>query len=120
MQYGTGAVPVVDGLVAALAFIDRIGMDRIARWDGMLTTRLREGLARIPRARLSSPPDPRFAAAITTFRVDGVKARDLQSALWARRVRVRARSHARGVRLSTHLYMSPVDIDTVLDVVTGL
>ena len=120
MQYGTGAVPVVDGLLAALRFVDRIGIDRIARWDAMLTARLRDGLARIPKARLSSPEDRRFAAAITTFRVEGVKARDLQNALWERKVRVRAQSDPRGVRLSAHMYMSPADIDTVLDVVNGL
>ena len=119
MQYGTGAVPVVDGLRAALQFIERVGLERITRWDAMLTRRLRDGLARIPKARLSSPEDPRFAAAITTFRVEGGTARDLQNALWERKVRVRAQSDPRGVRLSAHLYMSPADIDTVLDVVSS-
>jgi selenocysteine lyase/cysteine desulfurase len=116
MQFGTGSVPVVEGLVAALRFIDRIGMARIERWDAMLTTRLRDGLARIPAARVASPLDPRSTAAITTFRVEGVKARALQDALWARKVRVRAQNDARGVRLSAHLYLSPADVETILDV----
>ena len=116
MQYGTGSVPVVDGFSAALRFIDRIGTARIERWDAMLTTRLRDGLAKIPAARVASPPDPRLAAAITTFRVEGVKAKALQDALWARRVRVRAQNDARGVRLSAHMYVSPSDIDTILEV----
>ncbi len=120
MQYGTGSVPVVDGLMAALKFIDRIGMARIERWDAMLTKRLRDGLARIPTARLSSPTDPHFAAAITTFRVEGAKAKVLQDALWARKVRVRAQNDARGVRLSAHMYVSPADIDTVIEVAAGL
>ena len=116
MQFGTGSVPVVEGLVAALRFIDRIGMARIERWDAMLTKRLRDGLAKIPAARVASPLDPRLTAAITTFRVDGVKAKALQDALWARKVRVRAQNDARGVRLSAHMYLSPADIDTILDV----
>ncbi len=120
MQYGTGAVPVHDGLAAALAFIDRIGMPRIERWDAMLTKRLRDGLARIPSARITSPPDPRLTAAITTFKIEGVAARDLQTALWKRRVRVRPQNDARGVRLSAHIYMSPADVDTVLDVASRL
>jgi isopenicillin-N epimerase len=120
MQYGTGSLPVVNGLLAALRFIERIGMARIERWDAMLTARLREGLARLPRARLTSPTDPRLSAAITTFRVEGVKAKALQDALWARRVRVRAQGDDRGVRLSAHLYVSPADIDTVLEIVAGL
>ena len=117
MQYGTGAVPVHDGLTAALGFIDRIGIARIERWDAMLTKRLRDGLARIPRARVTSPSDPRLIAAITTFKVEGTTARALQEALWKRHVRVRPQNDARGVRLSAHMYMSPADVDTVLDVV---
>jgi selenocysteine lyase/cysteine desulfurase len=65
---------------------------------------------------VTSPEDPRLAAAITTFRVDGVAAKKLQDALWAMRVRVRAQNDERGVRLSAHLYVDPAAIDTVLEV----
>jgi isopenicillin-N epimerase len=120
MQYGTGSVPVTEGLVAALGFIDKIGMPRIERWDAALTKRLRDGLAEIPAVHVASPADPRLTAAITTFRVDGVKAKALQDALWARRVRVRAQNDERGVRLSVHLYVSPADVDATLDVTRQL
>ena len=120
MQFGTGSVPVVDGLMAALKFIDRIGMPRIERWDAMLTKRLRDGLSRIPAVRVASPGDARLTAAITTFRVNGVKAKVLQDALWARRIRVRAQNDERGVRLSAHMYVSPADVDAILDVTRGL
>ena len=120
MQYGTGSVPVVDGLLAALRFIEKVGMPRIERWDASLTKRLRDGLAAIPAARIASPADPRLTAAITTFRVNGVKAKALQDALWARRVRVRAQNDERGVRVSTHLYVSPADVDVILDVTREL
>src|SRR5262245_18077089 len=120
MQFGTGSVPVVEGLVAALDFIGRIGMARIERWDAMLTRRLRDGLAKIPAARVASPADPRLTAAITTFRIEGVKAKALQDALWTRKVRVRAQGDARGVRLSAHMYVSPADVDTILDVASSV
>ena len=120
MQYGTGSVPVVDGLLAALRFIGKVGMPRIERWDASLTRRLRDGLAAIPAARIASPADPRLTAAITTYRVNGVKAKALQDALWARRVRVRAQNDERGVRVSTHLYVSPADVDVILDVTREL
>jgi selenocysteine lyase/cysteine desulfurase len=120
MQYGTGSVPVVHGLRAALRFINRIGIERIERWDTMLTKRLRDGLAKIAKARFSSPEDPRFAAAITTFAVQGRTGRELQDALWARKIRVRAQGGDRGVRLSAHLYVSPEDIDRVLEVTASL
>jgi len=120
MHYGTGSVPVVQGLVAALGFIKTIGIDRIERWDAMLTKRLRDGLSSIKTARFSSPPDPRFASALTTFAVAGHTGRQLQDALWTKRIRVRAQGEPRGVRLSAHLYVSPSDIDRVLEVVSML
>jgi isopenicillin-N epimerase len=113
---GTGSVPVVEGLAAALRFIDKIGMPRIERWDAALTKQLRDGLAENPAVRLASPADPRLTAAITTFRVEGVQAKPLQDALWEKRVRVRAQSDERGVRLSAHLYVSPADVDQALGV----
>ena len=122
MQYGTGSVPVVDGLMAALKFMEAIGIDRIERWDLMLANRLRDGLAQIRNARLVSPSDRRLASAITTFAVTGVTGRQLQDALWAKKIRVRAQGQTvdRPVRLSAHLYVSPADIDRVLDVVAAL
>ena len=116
MHYGTGSLPVMFGLRAAIKFINRIGIDRIERWDTMLTTRLREGLSQIPLARLSSPGDARLAAGITTFSFNGQPGRDLQNALWERKIRVRAQGGSRGVRLSAHLYVSPADIDRVVEV----
>ena len=113
-------MPVVEALVAAVDFMTRLGLERIERWDLALANRLRDGLARIPQARLSSPADRRFATAITTFAVAGKTGRELQDALWARKIRVRAQGGDRGVRLSSHLYVNPTDIDHVLEVVSTM
>jgi isopenicillin-N epimerase len=122
MQYGTGSVPVVEGLMAALRFIEGIGIDRIERWDLMLANRLRDGLGQVKQAKLVSPADRRLASAIATFAVPGVTGRALQDALWAKKIRVRAQGQVvdRPVRLSAHLYVSPADIDRVLEVVAGM
>lgn len=120
MQFGTGSVPIVHGLIAAFDFIDTIGIGRIARWDRMLNDRLRDGLESIPSARITSPEDRRFAAAITTFRVEGHSARALQNALWERKIRVRAQDDRNGVRFCTHLYVAPRDIDRALEVVSSM
>jgi isopenicillin-N epimerase len=120
MQYGTGSTALIDGLLAALAIGERHSMERVERWDLALTKRLRDGLAKIKGAVLSSPPDPRLASAITTFRVEGSTARDLQNALWEKKIRVRAQGDDKGVRLSAHIYVSPADIDRVLEVVSAL
>lgn len=120
MQYGTGSTALIDGLMAALAVGERHSMERVERFDLALTTRLRDGLAKIKGAVLSSPKDPRLASAITTFRVEGTTARDLQNALWEKKIRVRAQGDDKGVRLSAHIYVSPSDIDRVLEVVSAL
>ena len=120
MQYGTGSTALIDGLMAAVALGERHSMERVERWDLALTTRLRDGLSKIKGAVLSSPKDPRLASAITTFRVEGTTARDLQNALWDKKIRVRAQGDDKGVRLSAHIYVSPADIDRVLEVVSAL
>ncbi|MGE5357750.1 MAG: aminotransferase class V-fold PLP-dependent enzyme [Bacteroidales bacterium] len=122
MQYGTGSVPVVEGLMAALGFIERIGIDRIERWDLMLANRLRDGLVQMKHVKVASPADRRLASAIATFAVPGVTGRELQDALWARKIRVRAQGQTvdRPVRLSAHIYVNPADIDRVLDAVAGV
>ena len=120
MQYGTGSTATIDGLMAALALAERTGIDRIERWDLGLTKRLRDGLAGIRGAVLSSPADPRLSSAITTFRVEGIAARDLQNALWEQKIRVRAQGDDKGVRLSAHVYVAPADVDRVLGVVKAL
>jgi selenocysteine lyase/cysteine desulfurase len=120
MHYGTGSPALVWGLSAALKFITKIGIDRIERWDGMLTKRLRDGLAAMPNTKFTSPNDPRFAAGITTFAVNGRTGRELQDALWKERIRVRAQGGDAGVRLSAHFYVSPRDIDRVLAVVASM
>ncbi len=119
MHYGTGSPAVVWGLRAALQFINKIGIDRIARWDAMLTRRLRTGLATMPHVKVLAPADARFAAGITTFGVTGHNGRQLQDALWAKKIRVRSQGDP-GVRLSAHLYVSPADIDRVLEVVSAM
>lgn len=119
MHYGTGSPAVVWGLRAALQFINKIGIDRIARWDAMLTKRLRDGLASMPHVKVLAPADARFAAGITTFGVTGHNGRQLQDALWTKKIRVRSQGDP-GVRLSAHLYVSPADIDRVLEVVSAM
>ena len=121
MQYGTGSVPVSEGLQAALDFHAAIGGERIARWNNANNQRLRDGLKAMPAATFASPKDDRFAGAVTTFGVSGVASRDLQMALWQReRVRVRAQGDDKGVRLCCHMYVAPDDIDRVLGVVESL
>jgi isopenicillin-N epimerase len=119
MRFGTGSLPTVLGLRAAVRFMTRLGIERIERWDAMLTERLRQGLARIPHVKVSSPADPRFSSAMTTFAVTGRTSDAVQDELWTKKIRVRAEGEA-GVRLSAHFYVAPDDIDRALNVVESM
>jgi selenocysteine lyase/cysteine desulfurase len=74
----------------------------------------------MPHARLTSPADPASPRPSPTFRRHGHTGRELQDALWRQRIRVRAQGGDAGVRLSAHFYVSPRDIDRVLDVVASM
>jgi selenocysteine lyase/cysteine desulfurase len=119
MRYGAGSLPQLLGLRAAVRFMRRLGIERIERWDRNLTTQLRDGIAKMPHVRLSSPSNPRFAAAMTTFTVSGSTSDQVQDELWKHKIRVRAVGEA-GVRLSAHYYVSPADIERVLTVIRGM
>lgn len=120
MQFGTGSVPIVHGMVAAFDFVETIGVERISRWDHELNRQLREGLAAIPGVFISSPAHPDFAAAITSFGVEGVSSRELQNAFWEEKIRVRAQREDVGVRFCCHLYVAPEDVDRALTVVRSV
>jgi selenocysteine lyase/cysteine desulfurase len=119
MRLGAGSLPLLFGFRAAARFMTRLGIERIERWDRMLTTQLRQGLAQMAHVRLSSPSDSRFAAAMTTFAVSGRTPDQVQDELWKEKIRVRAEGDA-GVRLSAHFYVAPEDIDRALAVVRAM
>lgn len=120
MHFGTGSPAPVWGLRAALKFANTLGIERIERWDRMLTTRLRDGLAKLPNTHVASPTHPDLAASLTTFGVRGKTGREFQDALWAKKIRVRAQGGDRGVRFCTHYYVAPRDVDRVLEVAAAL
>ena len=120
MQYGTGNLSLLIGFDAALDFHLRIGNERIAKRDMELANRLRSGLQKIKGVSILSPTHPALACAIVTYKLEGVTGPRLQDELWNRKkIRVRAQGEE-GVRQSTHLYNSPEEIDTTLEIVNAL
>jgi selenocysteine lyase/cysteine desulfurase len=120
MQYGTLNLSLVRGLEVALDFLERIGMERIERRIRFLGERLRAGLREIPGVSISSSVHPELACGMTTWKVEGMDSRVLQEALWDRgRVRVRSVGDF-GVRTSTHVYVSPAEIDRLLQIAREL
>ncbi len=105
------------GLQAALEFHRSLGTDRIWHRIRELQDRLRSGLAAIPGASLRSP-EPSGTAGMLSFRIEGLDPLALQGHL-ARTARIRTRvigEYGLGwMRLSTHVYNEPGELDRVLE-----
>lgn len=108
------------GLLAALGFLGSLGMERVEARVRHLRGRLHAGLAGIPGVTVVTPGAEPLAAGMVSFAVEGVDALDLQAHL-ARTARVRTRvigEYGYGwMRLSTHVYNRPEELDVVLDLV---
>ncbi|MFI5234860.1 MAG: aminotransferase class V-fold PLP-dependent enzyme [Gemmatimonadales bacterium] len=113
---GTRNDSLVYGLQSALDFHDTIGTARIeSRVRGMATD-LDARLRQIPGIEMKSPSRAAFRSALVSFTVKGKKAEDVIAALWkAGPVRVRhvAEYDYHYIRLSTHIYNSPAEVETV-------
>lgn len=113
---GTTNGSLVAGIRAAVRFQNAIGRVAIEQRARALATRLFDGLARLPRVRLVSPRDAAFRSAMVSFTMDGTSAEKLQGMLGAARIRTRriAEFGYEYLRLSTHMYVLPAQIDRTL------
>jgi len=119
-QFGTGSLSQLAGLMAAVDFHQKLGGAVIEERVRALTKRLRTGLASMKHVRISSSVHPEMIAAVTTFKVEGKKAADVQNALWAKKIRVRVINDDAGVRAGTHFYVLEREIDRLLEIVRGM
>jgi cysteine desulfurase/selenocysteine lyase len=106
------------GLLAAVEFIDTIGMDRIEGRIRYLRSALQSGLGEIEGLTLATPALEELATGMVSFRMEGVSSLDLQAHL-ARTANVRTRVISEygydTMRLSTHVYNRPSDLVRVLE-----
>lgn len=111
------------GLLAAVGFFEVLGMERVEARVRHLNALLRTGLEGIPSLRIVSPPVGPQSSGMISFALDGVEALVLQRYL-AREANVRTRvigEYDYGwMRLSTHVYNSPAEITTVLELLDGV
>jgi isopenicillin-N epimerase len=106
------------GLLAALEFMSALGMERIEPRVRYLAGLLREGLASIPDLEVVTPHDDALRGGMVSFTLAGVESLDLQAHL-SRTARIRTRvigEYDYGwMRLSTHMYNTPWEIERILD-----
>ena len=111
------------GFQAAVDFHNLIGPERVERRIRWLGDRLYDGLSRVSGVVLKSATDPALRAPLVSFTVNGWTTDDLIKALWDRamvRVRHVAEYDYHWVRLSTHVYSTPEEVDRVVALVGEL
>ncbi len=106
------------GIMAAVEFLQAIGMDRVEARVRFLRRLLQDGLNQIPGGSVTTPGVEELATGMVAFRMEGVDSLDLQAHL-ARTDRVRTRvisEYGHGtMRLSTHVYNRPEELHRVLE-----
>jgi isopenicillin-N epimerase len=116
-------IPAALGVETAVDFQLSIGKANIEARARQLGSRLRAGLKEIPGVRLWNSNDPRIAANITSFALRDLPPATLVTALLDReRIQVRAAKigDVSAVRVSTHFYNSPEEVDRLLTAVGAL
>ncbi len=113
-HFGSTNVSLLAGLKAALDFWGAIGPRRIERRIRDLHAYLKRRVAEFPGAELHSAPGEEFTGGILTVNFPRVDRMELQQWLYQQhRIRIRGTSPTR-LRLSTHIYHSPWELDRFL------
>jgi selenocysteine lyase/cysteine desulfurase len=116
-QNGQYNIPAALGIGAALDLQLAIGKSNIEARARDLATRLRSGLKEIRGIKLSTSADPRFSANLTTVALGDQPPQDIAKALLDRAgivVRTVKTETVNGIRVSTHFYNHPDEIDRLL------
>ncbi|MGH7731904.1 MAG: aminotransferase class V-fold PLP-dependent enzyme [Candidatus Eiseniibacteriota bacterium] len=114
-QRGTGNLPLLVGLDAAIDFHLRVGPER---WFGrirQLGDYLRARLRELPGAAIASSTRAGMCAGMTTWRLGDHPPYEMVDRIWeTARIRPRAVSGAWGMRTSTMIYNSEREIDRLI------
>lgn len=125
LEGGTANVPGILSLAPAFDLLDELDLTAVAAHDRDLTLRLVDGLRRVPGVRFLPGPAAAGCAVgygIVSFTLDGITATDLGFVLAEHGFLVRTGAHcvpgadetAGSVRVSTHVYTTPDEIDRFL------
>jgi selenocysteine lyase/cysteine desulfurase len=114
---GTRNIPGILAVADAIDLQNTIGRSRIQRRIRELAKYLKEGLSRIKGVKILSPQQKALSSGLTTFSIRRVDPEWFCG--WLRenyKISVRAIYHGRveGIRVSTHIYNTPEQIDVLL------
>lgn len=116
------------GLSAAITYLKNVGFDTVMKTEKDLTTRLMDGLSRIPEVTVYGSKDPARHCGIVTFNIEGCHPHDVASVLDTENICVRAGHHCAqplmkwlGVnataRASLYFYNTEEEVDRFVDAV---
>ncbi|MDE2726764.1 MAG: aminotransferase class V-fold PLP-dependent enzyme [Gemmatimonadota bacterium] len=118
--HGTYERPIRAAIKPALDFLDSIGMDAIFARDRMLSDYLKEQLMEMPGISLGTSTDHALSSpGITSFGVEGWDTSLLRGILRGKAGIVVSRDQRRShdmIRVSTHFYNTPAEIDRLIEV----
>lgn len=118
-EYGTVSAPLRFGLGAAITFVKKIGIENVWKRDQLLSMRLYKGLKEIPNVEILSPTNSTERSALTTIRHTKIPSNTLQSHLDTYKLRTRGVGEGglNALRISTHLYNTPEEVDRTLEAI---
>jgi cysteine desulfurase / selenocysteine lyase len=94
-RFEPGTPPIAEavGFTAALEYLEKLGMERVAEHEATLTRQAMEVLAAIPGVTVYGPPIGEARGAVVAFSVRGLHPHDVAALLDAEGIAVRAGHH---------------------------
>ncbi|WP_047551965.1 family 2A encapsulin nanocompartment cargo protein cysteine desulfurase [Methylotenera sp. G11] len=128
-EAGTGNIADAVGLGAALEYVERIGIDHIARYEHELLVYATAAMSRIPGLHLVGTAKEK--ASVLSFRLDGFKSEEVGAALNQEGIAVRSGHHCAQpilrrfgvettVRPSLAFYNTPAEVDVMVNALLRL
>ena len=106
------------GMAAAFRMHQQMGRARVAGRIAELNSRIKEGLASMPKVKVHTPRSPELSAGLVAFDVDGVKQEDVVKQLLAKRIIASTSPYAVSyARLAASLANTPQEVDEALSAV---
>nr|MBX2818798.1 aminotransferase class V-fold PLP-dependent enzyme [Rhodothermaceae bacterium] len=114
---GTRDASTVVGMVAAVEFLQLIGMDEVEKYGQSLARYLQQHLRELPGVHVLTPSGPMLSAGITTFKIDAMPFDELYRFLSIDhkiRCRIVTERGIDAVRISTHIFNNKAECDQVV------
>ena len=114
-NFGTANLSVMVGLQAALDFFATIGPERIYARGHELAARVRDRVSRYPQLQHENASADAFFGNMVSFRAEPAAFARILAECNARNVRVTPSERESRIRVSTHIFTQPTDLNLFFD-----